>query len=60
MNYTASNIKEYHIVQNFGGGKFWGILSKPAKIFPAKFLNVTMYTVHDKPVVLDSPSQLYV
>ena len=38
---------------------WWRILadsSKPAKIFHAKFLNMTMYTIHNKPVVLGLPN----
>ena len=36
---------------------WWKIFADyiPAKIFPAKLLNVTMCTIRDKPVVLDSP-----
>ena len=54
----------YRIAQNFGGGNLADLvdLSKQ-KIFPTKFLNMTMYTILDKPVVLDSPilpCQLYV
>ena len=41
--------------------KFWwwkilADLADLAKIFLAKFLNMTMYTIRDKPVVLDSPN----
>ena len=27
-----------------------------SKIFPAKVFNVTMYTIHDKPIVVDLPN----
>ena len=57
--YYIRTVIMYHIAQNFGGGEFWRIwwihLSQP-KIFPAKFLNMTMYTIHNKPVALGSPN----
>ena len=44
------------MAQSFGGRKFWQIYLSQPKIFPAKILNVTMYTICYKPVVLDLPN----